>query len=498
MSSDSPQASADNAQERVPKWQPPRKGKGAGGTSPQVEKALVDVRRKIYPRSVTGVFARWRVWMVYFTQIIFYGLPWIEWHGRQAVLFDLLERKFYIFGMILWPQDVIYLTVLLLISAFSLFLFTAMAGRLFCGYACPQTVYTEIFMWVERKVEGDRLARIRLDEQPWTLKKLRIKALKHLLWVVIALWTGYTFIGYFAPIRELGGELIALSLGPWQWFWLLFYAFATWGNAGFMREAVCKYMCPYARFQSVMVDRDTFVVTYDFVRGETRGGRSRKIDHKEAGMGDCVDCSLCVQVCPTGIDIRNGLQAACIGCGLCIDACDDVMGKVHAPKGLIRMASLHELGGAASSRRPFLRRVWRTRVWVYGGLLTLVIAATVAAFATRPEVRMNVIRDRSVMARQVEQGAVENVYTLQLMNASDHTRRVVVAVEPSRLVSLHQPITAELGPAQATTITATVRMPSVEAAQHAGEVVPIRFVVASPERAGQAEVDEPSTFLVPR
>ncbi len=272
-----------------PAWQPARrirKGSG-GGTSPQVEKALAEVRSKIYPRSVQGNFARIRVLMVFLTQLVFYGLPWIEWGGRQAVLFDLGARKFYLFGMVLWPQDVIYLTVLLVLSAFALFLFTAMAGRLFCGYACPQTVYTELFMWIEARVEGDRLARIRLDEQPWNARKLRIKATKHFLWVVLALWTGYTFIGYFAPIRELGAHLMAFDLGPWQWFWMLFYAFATWGNAGFMREAVCKYMCPYARFQSVMVDDDTFVVTYDHVRGEPRGGRSRKIDHKEAGTAAC-------------------------------------------------------------------------------------------------------------------------------------------------------------------------------------------------------------------
>ncbi|NLZ11544.1 MAG: cytochrome c oxidase accessory protein CcoG, partial [Alcaligenaceae bacterium] len=326
--------------EAVPAWQPPKiETARRKGASPQVEKALADVRRKIYPRAVSGLFARWRLIMVLFTQLVFYGLPWLQWNDRQAVLFDLGARKFYIFGMVLWPQDVVYLAVLLVLSALSLFLFTAIAGRLFCGYACPQTVYTEIFMWVERKIEGDRLARIRLDEQPWNFRKLRLKAVKHAVWVLIALWTGFTFIGYFAPIRDLGADLMVFALGPWQWFWMLFYAFATWGNAGFMREAVCKYMCPYARFQSVMVDNDTFVVTYDNVRGEPRGGRSRKVDHKEAGMGDCVDCSLCVQVCPTGIDIRNGLQYMCIGCGACVDACDQVMDKMDYPHGLIRYTS---------------------------------------------------------------------------------------------------------------------------------------------------------------
>ena len=394
-----------------------RKGSG-GGTSPQVEKALAEVRSKIYPRSVQGNFARIRVLMVFVTQLIFYGLPWLQWEGRQAVLFDLAARKFYLFGMVLWPQDVIYLAVLLVLSAFALFLFTAMAGRLFCGYACPQTVYTELFMWIEKRVEGDRLARIRLDEQPWNAHKIRIKATKHFLWVLLALWTGYSFIGYFAPIRELGVHLLAFELGPWQWFWMLFYAFATWGNAGFMREAVCKYMCPYARFQSVMVDDDTFVVTYDHVRGEPRGGRSRKIDHKEAGMGDCVDCSLCVQVCPTGIDIRDGLQYMCIGCGACVDACDTVMDKMGYEPGLIRYTS----GNAITERltQPQVRRrMLRPRVLAYMALLSVIAIAFVFSLATRTTLRVDVIRDRGALGREVPGGLIENVYRLQIINSDE-------------------------------------------------------------------------------
>ncbi|MBF6617395.1 MAG: cytochrome c oxidase accessory protein CcoG [Candidimonas sp.] len=401
----------------VPAWQPPRVTP-AGGKSPHVEKALSDVRGKIYPRSVSGLFARWRVAMVVITQLIFYGLPWLQWNDRQAVLFDLAARKFYIFGMVLWPQDVIYLAVLLVISAFALFLFTAMAGRLFCGYACPQTVYTEIFMWVERRIEGDRLARIRLDEQPWSLRKLRIKASKHFVWILIAWWTGSTFIGYFSPIRELGMGLLTLSLGPWQWFWMVFYAFATWGNAGFMREAVCKYMCPYARFQSVMVDDDTFVVTYDHVRGEPRGGRSRRIDHKEAGMGDCVDCSLCVQVCPTGIDIRDGLQYMCIGCGACVDVCDTVMDKMDYDRGLIRYTSGRAITDGLSQSQV-RKRLLRPRVLVYTSLLAIIVAGFVFSLATRNPLRVDVIRDRGVLGREVAGGMIENVYRLQMINTSE-------------------------------------------------------------------------------
>src|SRR5438874_3996324 len=204
----------------------------ATATEPSGEIELYEIRRKIYPRAVQGLFARWRVALVIATQLVFYGLPWLHWNGRQAVLFDLAARKFYIFGLVFWPQDVIYLTVLLILSALSLFLFTAVAGRLWCGYACPQTVYTEIFLWVERKIEGDRLARIRLDAAPFSLEKLVIKSLKHTAWFVIALWTGYTFVGYFTPIRDLGIRAITWQFGPWETFWVLFYGFATYGNAG--------------------------------------------------------------------------------------------------------------------------------------------------------------------------------------------------------------------------------------------------------------------------
>lgn len=265
-------------------------------------------REEIYPREVQGRFANVRWLFVWLTQLVFYGLPWLNWNGRQAVLFDLAARKFYIFGIVLWPQDFIYLAALLIISAYSLFLFTAIFGRVWCGFACPQTVYTEIFMWVERKIEGTRSQRMRLDRQPASISKLARKTAKHMVWGGIALWTGFTFVGYFTPIHILSAEVMALTLGAWEWFWVLFYAFATYGNAGWMREQVCKYMCPYARFQSAMFDKDSLIVTYDTERGEPRGARNKNDEAGAKTLGSCIDCSLCVQVCPTGIDIRNGLQ----------------------------------------------------------------------------------------------------------------------------------------------------------------------------------------------
>lgn len=390
-----------------------------------VEQSLYEVRKHIYPRSVSGPFASWRLVFVVLTQLLFYGLPWLTWNDRQAVLFDLVQRKFYIFGLVLWPQDVIYLTLLLILSALSLFLFTALAGRLFCGYTCPQTVYTEIFMWIERKVEGDRFARIRLDgeEWPWSLKKWRLKITKHALWILIALWTGFTFIGYFTPMKELSANLLAFSLGPWQTFWLFFYGFATWGNAGFLREQVCKYMCPYARFQSVMVDQDTFVVTYDRMRGEPRGSRNKSENQIQKGLGNCVDCSICVQVCPTGIDIRDGLQYMCIGCGACIDACNQVMDKMNYPRGLVRYTTERAMLNRESNQSA-RSHLFRPRILIYSSIVFILTSVFLFSLFTRNPLRVDVMRDRGALAREVEGRFIENVYRFQLMNSSESTMRV--------------------------------------------------------------------------
>lgn len=483
----------------APAWQPQAVAR-QGGVSPQVEKALTDVRNKVYPRSVSGIFARWRIAMVFLTQIVFYGLPWLQWNGRQAVLFDLGARKFYLFGAVLWPQDVIFLAVLLVLSALALFLFTAVAGRLFCGYTCPQTVYTEIFMWVERRIEGDRAARIRLDEQPWNARKIRLKAAKHIIWVLIALWTGFTFIGYFAPIRQLSADLLSLSLGPWQWFWMLFYGFATWGNAGFMRESVCKYMCPYARFQSVMVDDDTFVVTYDYVRGEPRGGRSRRIDHKEAGMGDCVDCTLCVQVCPTGIDIREGLQYMCIGCGACVDACDQVMDKMGYESGLIRYTSGRAIQQGLTQPQA-RRRLVRPRILIYSALLCVIAVGLAVALLTRTTLRVDVMRDRGALGREVPGGFIENVYRLQVINTDEAPLQLRIGA--SGLPGM-QVMVAERGADEAVKIngSANLLVPIVVRAPMAGLSpglydMDLTFIAES-DSGRNIAVTEQSSFYVPQ
>ena len=409
--------------------------------SNEVETALYEVRKKIHPRAVTGWFASWRVALVVLTQAIFYGLPWLVWNERQAVLFDLGARKFYIFGWVFWPQDFIFLTGLLVISALSLFLFTAIAGRLFCGYACPQTVYTEIFMWIERWVEGDRPQRMRLDKQDLSARKVGLKALKHGLWIALALWTGFTFVGYFTPIHTLLGKVGGFALGPWETFWVFFYALATYGNAGWMREQVCKHMCPYARFQSVMFDPDTLVITYDAKRGEPRGGRARSADAAAKGLGACVDCNICVQVCPTGIDIRDGLQYECIGCGACIDGCNQVMDKMGYERGLIRYSSENAM--ARGEKGVFnVRSLVRPRIAIYTTLVVVLSALVVGALYLRTPLKVDVIRDRATLVRDTGDGRIENVYRLQIMNTSEEARRFLVSVSglPGLELVAEQPV----------------------------------------------------------
>jgi len=384
------------------------------------EVGLYEIRKKIYPRAVTGRFAQWRWALVVLTQVIYYGLPWLEWNGRQAVLLEIAARKFYIFGLVFWPQDVIYLTVLLILAAYSLFLFTSVAGRLWCGFACPQTVYTEMFLWVERKIEGDRPARMRLDAEPLSARKLGKKAAKHATWIAISVWTGITFVGYFTPIRQIVAG-IPTQLSGWETFWILFYGFATYGNAGWMREQVCKYMCPYARFQSVMFDRDTMIITYDAGRGEPRGPRSRKADPRQKGLGDCVDCNICVQVCPTGIDIRKGLQYECIGCTACIDGCNQVMDKMGYPRGLIRYTTENALA-KGYDKATMWRRVFRVRTLLYTGLLLVIATAAGVSLYLRNPLKVDVIRDRGALAREAGPGIVENVYRLQIMNTDEKAR----------------------------------------------------------------------------
>ena len=456
--------------------------------------SLYAKRVEIYPRAKIGDglawFQKWRWAVIWATQLVYYGLPWLPWNDRQAVLFDLAARKFYIFGLVLWPQDIVFLTALLIIAALSLFLFTAVGGRLWCGYACPQTVYTELFMWIERRIEGDRVQRMKLDRQPLSARKLALKGAKHTAWIALALWTGYTFVGYFTPIRELGADALRLEFGGWSAFWVLFYGFATYGNAGWMREQVCKYMCPYARFQSAMFDHDTLIVTYDAARGEPRGAGSRRKSRAELALGDCVDCGLCVQVCPTGIDIRKGLQYECIGCAACIDACDHVMKRVGLPPGLVRYSTTNAMRGNLDARAMW-RRVLRPRVLVYGAVLLGIVVALVVALALRVPLKVDLIRDRGALAREADGGQVENVYRMQVANTTEARRSFSITVSGLPGLAVASETRFEVGPATVAAIPLRLQADAEQVAPGSHKVV----VEVRADDDPSVAVRETTTFL---
>lgn len=386
-------------------------------SAPKSEVLLYESAVKIYPRQAKGVFARLRVSSMSILLGLYYLVPWLSWNGKPLVLFDLPHRRFHIFTLTLVPQDLLLLAFLLLLAALTLFFFTSLAGRLWCGYACPQTVWTESFLWMEQLCEGDRYNRIRLDRAPWGPEKLARKGAKHLLWLGFALLTGLSFVAYFVPARELFPAALHFQLSGWALFWVLFYGFMTWGFAGFMREQVCKYMCPYARFQSAMFDPDTLIIAYDEKRGEPRKTQAKKTGQKAA---DCVDCSLCVQVCPMGIDIRNGLQYECIACAACVDVCDDVMESVKKPKGLIRYtSSRHDAGG------PF--RLVRARTIGYGILWLAACAGFLLLALGHSTLRFDVLRDRHTLYRELASGAIENVYIFKVTNDDAVAHRYAIS-----------------------------------------------------------------------
>jgi cytochrome c oxidase accessory protein FixG len=459
--------------------------KSAATDTPAPE-SFYEARRKIYPREIAGRFQRLRNLAVWVLLGLYYVLPWVPWDGRQSILFDLPARKFYVFGLVFWPQDFFYLTWLLIILGLSLFFFTALAGRLWCGFACPQTVWTEVFMWIERKIEGDRNRRIKLDKGAWTGEKILRKGAKHLAWIVFALWTGFTFVGFFTPIHALGAKVLGFATGPWETFWVLFYSLATWGNAGFMREQVCKYMCPYARFQSAMFDRDTLIIAYDTSRGEPRGPRARNADRHALGLGDCIECKACVQVCPTGIDIRAGLQYECIACAACIDACDPVMDKMGYARGLIRYTSQKALEGKVS-------HVVRPRMIVYGVLLAALIVGFFVSISLRTPVGLDVMRDRNALYRTLADGTIENVYLVRILNKDTAPHRYVLSAAglPGISIETDHP-EQSVAPGEVFSLAARVRVPA-RAAAGSHE---IRFEVAAVD-APKLHASRDARFLGP-
>lgn len=386
---------------------------------------LYAASEKIYAREVKGTFQSMRNACVVVLLGLYYLAPWIQWGERQAILFDLPARKFHIFSLTLWPQDFIFLALLLIMAALSLFFFTAIAGRVWCGFACPQTVWTEAFIWMERWVEGSRAQQMKLAAMPWGLSKIRKRLSKQFLWITFSLFTGLTFVGYFTPIRELVTDFISLEVAGWSLFWVLFYSFATYGNAGFMREQVCKYMCPYARFQSAMFDKDTLIVAYDEKRGEPRSRGKKRKDESDNQTGDCIDCGLCVQVCPTGIDIRDGLQYECIACAACIDVCNEVMDRVELPRELIRYSTENRDHIKAKTLKQTLLR---PRVIIYAVLLVCAFTGFVTALTMRSNFQIDILRDRNALYRWSDIGDIENSYQIKVMNKSSLAQRYSITV----------------------------------------------------------------------
>ena len=469
--------------------------------SPQPKEQVVQLyqgAKRIQPKMAKGRFANWRLLAILATQFVFYVIPWFNLSGRQAVLFDIPARRFYLFGITLVPGDLIYLTGLLLVAAFGLFWWTTIAGRLWCGYACPQTVYTEIMLWIDHLVEGDRNKRLKLDKEPWNARKIRIKFTKYLLIFAVCAWTGITFAGWFSPIRQLVPDIFHFNASGAALFAAAFYGFMTWLMAHIMREQVCKYMCPYARFQSAMFDEDTLIISYDTERGEPRGARKKNMTEAQlADMGDCINCTQCVQVCPVGIDIRDGLQYECLGCAACSDACDEIMDKMNYPRGLIRYtteAALHH----KYTDKDFVKRLKRPRVLGYGAVLGLAVIGLLFGLATRQTLRVDVIKDRGVMVRENKQGWLENAYNLRIINASEQEQRVEVKVSGFDEIALGGVPQGGFKAPAGETITVPVQVSTIpEYADKGSHPIKFEFTYHTPSEPDEAPrtVVEDASFI---
>ncbi|MDT0502480.1 MULTISPECIES: cytochrome c oxidase accessory protein CcoG [unclassified Halomonas] len=421
-------------------------------------------RRHIYVREIKGVFQRLRRASNWLLMLAFFLLPWVPWGDRPAIWFNLPGREFHIFSATFYPQEFMLLSWLLIICAFGLFFITVFAGRVWCGYTCPQSVWTFLFIWVEHRLEGSRNRRIKLDKQPMNADKLWRKGAKHAIWLIIALATGITFVGYFTPIRDLVVELPTLEAHGWSYFWVGFFLVFTYLNAGWLREQVCIYMCPYARFQSVMFDRDTLIVSYDAARGEPRGHRKKSLSHeqaREAGHGDCIDCDLCVQVCPTGIDIRDGLQVECISCAACIDACDSVMDKMGYPRGLIRYTTENALEGKPT-------HILRPRLIGYLAALLAMIGLFAWTVSDRTPLSFDVERDRNRLFQTTAQGNISNSYTITVRNMDGEAH--VYRLEASGLPGL-------------TLDTESIRVPASDSRQRVVTITVPGEVIEQPSHA---------------
>lgn len=386
---------------------------------------------RLYVRESRGRYSSRRWACIWLSQLVYFGLPWLQWDGLPALWLDIPARRLVLFGTLWWPHDMVLLPALVLAAVLALFLAATLAGRVFCGYACPHSVYGEIFMWIERRIEGKPLARLRLDQAPLAVATLRKKVAKHLAWLVFAGWTGATLAAYFTPAPLLLAAVAQGALGPWQMVCILAYAGLAYVNAGAMRARFCRFICPWGRFQSLVIGPATRVIGYAAARGEPRALRNRKHQRPAGAPGDCVDCTLCVQVCPTGIDIRRGQAFDCIGCGACADACDQVMDKRGAPRGLV--------GYAPAGPAPGGRARWGSGSVVAAALLGVTLLVLGVATSQRAPFKLALMHDRALALRALDGGMVENVYRMHVINTERRAQRYRIVVSGLDTLALGSP-----------------------------------------------------------
>ncbi|MEZ9593172.1 cytochrome c oxidase accessory protein CcoG [Shewanella sp. 10N.261.52.F9] len=439
--------------------------------------------RKIHIREQKGQFQQLRTGMNSLLVALFFLLPFISYDGRQAILFDLSQQQFIFFGTTLWPQDFTILAWVFIAAAFLLFFITVFWGRIWCGYLCPQTAWTFIYMWIETRIEGNRNKRYALDKAPWSTDKLKKRALKHSAWGAVALLTGCGFIAYFVPARELYVDIFSFGASFWVTIWVWFFAICTYLNAGWMREQMCLHCCPYSRFQSVMFDANTKTVTYDASRGESRGPRKR---NEASSLGDCVDCNLCVDVCPTGIDIRNGLQYECINCGACVDACNQTMEKFGYQQNLISYTSENSLAGKAE---PF----YESYKFIGYGVAALIMITVIAVdIYNRNSIELNVLRDRQTLYRETLDDKIENSFTLKIRNKTQQARLYRIYVSGNNGYRVMGDVNLKIKPGEQLDYPITVVAEPEQLPSGRNEIT---FTVAEQHNYGQASQE--SSFFAP-
>lgn len=448
-------------------------------------------RGKIYTKKTRGYFQRLRKNISFLLLGLFFAVPWLQINSAPAVLFDLRAQKFHVFGMTFWPQDAVFLVSILVLASFLLVAATIVIGRAWCGFTCPQTVWTFLFIWVEDKCEGDRNQRIKLDKQSWNWPKVGRKASKHILWLLISIVTAYTFVGYFYQIKPLILETANAQLHYLAVFWLMFFVLGTYLNAGWLREKVCLHMCPYARFQAVMYTKKTLVVSYDQERGEQRGKRKVNADLSAKGLGDCVDCSVCVQVCPVDIDIRDGMQYACIDCGLCADACDTVMDKMGYQKGLIKFSN--ESGDNSKA-------LFNTPKVIFLTLISLLCCLMFAySVFSRDLLSIDVIRDRSGILYRVTELGVENSYTVKVNNKGAQVSKFKLEIVADSAFEIIGPQLLQVPRGEVDTLTLRVRIKEQDIQRYKS---PIKFIVKpvanGVEIKNTVMASQLSSFIAPR